>query len=302
MAQFNLDSKYVLNNGVEMPRLGLGVWKTDNKTAETSVTQAIKDGYTLIDTAKQYGNETGVGRGIAAGLEATGKKREDLFITTKVFNGDQGFDSTLQKFEGTLKRLGLDYIDLYLIHWPVDDTFVATWQALETLYKAGRVRAIGVSNFDETHLQQILDAGTVVPAVDQIEFNPLVQDTKIREFAKKYDIAIEAWSPLGGGASLTNPAIQAIADAHHKTTAQVILRFDLQSDIITIPKSVHEARIIENADVYDFQLSQAEMKQIEDLNKEQRSLWLDDFYWHGNPKGYKDEVDQWPDSPEDYDA
>ncbi|KRM71322.1 aldo/keto reductase [Lacticaseibacillus brantae] len=297
---YSLDSTYTLNNGVKIPRIGLGVWKTDNKTAADSVETAIKHGYTLIDTAKQYGNETGVGQGIAAGLEATGKKREDLFVTTKVFNGDQGFDSTLQNFEGTLKRLGLEYVDLYLIHWPVDGKYLDTWRALETLYKAGRVRAIGVSNFDEGHLQEVLDAGEIVPALDQIEFNPIVQDAAIREVAAENNIAIEAWSPLGGGESLNNPVIQEIAQKHGKSVAQVILRFDLQSDIITIPKTVHENRMAENIDIFDFKLTKEEMQLIQGLNQEKRSLWLDDFDWHGDANAYHDQVEHWDDSPADY--
>ncbi|KRN29027.1 oxidoreductase [Lactobacillus selangorensis] len=303
--ELSLSSKVTLNNGQKMPVEGLGVWKATLHEASFAVETAIKDGYLLIDTAKQYGNEAGVGDGIRKGLAATGKKREDLFITTKVFNGDQGYQKTLDNFQGSLDRLGLDYLDLYLIHWPVDGLYKETWQALEKLYSEGKVKSIGVSNFDQEHMDDLLQDATVTPAVDQIEFNPLLQQEEMRDYAKKIDMKIEAWSPLGGGQALNDPKLKKIADQYGKSVAQVILRWDLQSNIITIPKSVHAQRIEQNADIYDFELSDDDMGAISLLNQNKRSLWYQDFDWHTPHKqnAYHDEVDQWPDAkdfPVDY--
>lgn len=302
MSEQNLVTTEHLNNGVEMPRLGLGVWKTDNASAKQSVSEAIQHGYRMIDTAKQYGNETGVGEGIREGLEKSGLNRKDLFVTTKVFNGDQGYQSTLDAINGSLKRLQLTYIDLLLIHWPVDGKYIDTWKAMEQLYRQGKVRAIGISNFDVEHMRNLLDHADITPVVNQMEFHPLQQQKDVLKFAQHAGIQIEAWSPLGGGEVLDNPTLQKIADAHHKSVAQVIIRWDLQRNIITIPKSSHLERIQQNADVFDFELTDAEVETINNLDEGKSSLWYDDFAWHNmKGEGIPDTVDTWYDSPEDYD-
>ncbi|PTS41027.1 aldo/keto reductase [Limosilactobacillus fermentum] len=280
-----------LNNGLKMPQLGMGVWKTSNRDAKQAVTMAIKDGYTLIDTAKQYGNEAGVGEGIQEGLKATGKSREDLFITTKVFNGDQGHQPTLDAIEGQLDALQTDYVDLLLMHWPVNGLYNATWWAMEEIYAAGKAKAIGVCNFNVERLSDLLDNGSVVPAVNQIEFNPRIHQDDVRDLCRQHNIQVEAWSPLGGGAALSNPTIQTIADAHQKTVAQVILRWELQQGLVVIPKSVHEERIIANQRVFDFTLTDNEMATISSLNTEEHAIWYDKFKWSGNPNGVDDYID-----------
>lgn len=301
MTTESLASTVTLNNGVKMPRLGLGVWKTDNASAAKSVSAAIQAGYRLIDTAKQYGNETGVGAGIREGLEKTGLNRKDLFVTTKVFNGDQGYESTLAAINGSLERLGLTYLDLYLVHWPVDGKFVDTWKALEELYYAGKVRAIGISNFDVERTQELLEYANVTPVINQMEFNPLNQEADVLAFAKLTGTVLEAWSPLGGGAALNNETIQTIAQRHGKSAAQVIIRWDWQRGVVAIPKSSHIERIKENADIFDFSLSAEEMQAINELDEAKRDLWYSDFAWHNaDGHGFKDSVDTWPDSPENY--
>ncbi|KRN99384.1 aldo/keto reductase [Companilactobacillus kimchiensis] len=290
-----LDSTVTLNNGVKMPQLGMGVWKVNNSGAAQSVEWALKHGYKAIDTAKQYGNEPGVGKGLQQGFADNGLKREDIFLTTKIFNGDQGYQSVLDNFEGQLKDLQTDYVDLLLIHWPVDGTYLDTWRALETIYKSGKARAIGVSNFNIERLQDILKHGSIKPAVNQMEFHPLCQEVDIKNFCDEHDIYLEAWSPLGGGSVLKDPRLQQIADKYNKSVAQVILRWDLQRGIITIPKSVHEERIVQNADVYDFELNEDDIEEINGLDTDKRSLWYGDFFWSGNPDGYKDSVEDWKD-------
>jgi len=290
-----LDSTVTLNNSVKMPQLGMGVWKVNNSGASQAVEWALKHGYKAIDTAKQYGNEAGVGKGLQKGFADNGLKREDIFLTTKIFNGDQGYQSVLDNFEGQLKRLQTDYVDLLLIHWPVNGTYLDTWRALETIYKEGKARAIGVSNFNIARLKDILKHGSIKQAVNQMEFHPLCQEEDIKNYCDENDIYLEAWYPLGGGAVLGDPRLKKIADKYNKSVAQVILRWDLQLDIITIPKSVHEARIVQNADVYDFELSDDDVKEINGFDTEKRSLWYGDFFWSGNPDGYKDSVEEWDD-------
>ena len=295
-----LNTRTTLNNGVRMPRLGLGVWKTDNSTAENSVKNAIEHGYHLIDTAKQYGNEYGVGQGIKSAIKETGINRKDLFITTKLYNGDQGYASTLHAVNGTLARLGLSYIDLYLMHWPVDGKYIDTWRAMEKLYHEGLVRAIGISNFDVARIKNLLAHSTVTPAVNQMEFNPINQEKPVIAFDNAMGIQTEAWSPLGGGAALGNKAINDIARKYHKSAAQVILRWDWDRHIITIPKSAHVKRIVANSQIFDFQLSPEEIKQINDIDQEKRALWYDNFTWHRNDAPYTDQVDHWDDSPKNW--
>jgi len=294
----NLDSTVTLNNGVKMPQLGMGVWKTNNSGASQSVQWALKHGYKAIDTAKQYGNEAGVGDGLQKGFAENGLQRKDIFLTTKIFNGDQGYQSVLDNFEGQLKRLQTDYVDLLLIHWPVDGTYLDTWRALETIYKEGKARAIGVSNFNIARLTDILKNCSIKPAVNQMEYHPLCQEVDIKNFCDENNIYLEAWSPLGGGSVLSDTRLKKISDKYHKSVAQVILRWDLQNGVITIPKSVHEERIMQNADVYDFELSDADMTEINGFDADKRSLWYGDFFWSGNPDGFKDSVDVWDDQPQ----
>lgn len=286
-----------LNNGIKMPVFGLGVWKTDNTNAANSVSTAIQNGYKMIDTAKQYGNQPGVGAGIKDGLLKTGLNRKDLFVTSKVFNGDVGYQSTLKGFYETLNELQLTYLDLYLIHWPVDGRYLDSWHALEELYRKGKIKAIGISNFDNKRLQDLLEHSDVTPAINQLEFNPLNQEKDIQQLMQLQGIQLEAWSPLGGGDSLNDPTIQKLADKYHKTAAQIILQWDVQQDVITIPKSVHEKRIIENSQVGDFELSKDDIVAINRLDQAKRSLWYEDFDWHDpqNPNGISDTIDQWDD-------
>lgn len=260
-----------LNNGITMPQLGLGVWQTkDGEEVETAVGAALKTGYRLIDTAAIYGNEEGVGRAI----EASGIPREELFITTKVWNADQGYDSTLAAFDKSLQRLGLDYVDLYLIHWPLPaaDKYIDTWKALEKLYNDKKVRAIGVSNFTPEYLERLLNETTIVPAVNQIELHPYFSQTETREYCKNHDIVVESYSPLGSTSSdlLHDETLQRIAEQYGRTIAQVIIRWHLQHELIVIPKSVHPDRIAQNFDVFDFELSPEDMATIDDLNRDAR--------------------------------
>lgn len=263
----NLKSATKLANGVEMPWFGLGVFKVqEGQEVVDSVKAAIKAGYRSIDTATVYGNEEGVGQAI----RESGIAREELFITTKVWNNDQGYDSTLAAFDLSLSKLGLDYVDLYLVHWPIRAKYKDTWRALEKLYADGKVRAIGVSNFQIDHLEDLLTEAKVKPMVNQVELHPLLSQLELREFCRAQDIQIEAWAPLAQGHLLDNEVIADIAARHNKTLPQVILRWDLQNGIVTIPKSVKEERIIANADIFDFELSEDEISRINALNNNQR--------------------------------
>jgi len=280
-----LEPKIKLNNDIEIPVLGLGVWKASNAEAATAVSMAISHGYVLIDTAKQYGNELGVGNGIQDGLKVAGKNRDDLFITTKIYSGDQGYQPSIDAIDGQLERLQTDHVDLLLMHWPVNDLYNETWRGMEQIYHAGKARAIGVCNFDVERLTDLLKNASVTPAINQIEFNPRIHQQAVVDLCRSKGIQIEAWSPLGNGKLLELPLLNNIAVAHKKTSAQVILRWEVQSNVIVIPKSVHEDRIAENADIFDFSLSADEMDQINQLNEEHHSRWYDDYQWYGNPNG-----------------
>ncbi|MBY0120984.1 aldo/keto reductase [Bacillus sp. S/N-304-OC-R1] len=258
-----------LNNGLKMPQLGFGVWQVEDNQAAEAVAKALEAGYRSIDTAMIYKNENGVGKAI----KESGIPREELFITTKVWNTDQGYDNTLRAYEESLERLGLDYVDLYLIHWPTPqyDQYVDTYKALEKLYKDGRVKAIGVCNFDIEHLERILNECEVKPVLNQIECHPYLDQHELKEFCGKHDIFVEAWSPLHqGGEVLKDETILSIASAHGKTPAQIVLRWHLQNNTIVIPKSVTPARIEENFNVFDFELTANEMEQINKLNRNER--------------------------------
>lgn len=262
-----------LNNGVEIPQLGYGVWKIPDEEAADVVKQAIDKGYRLIDTAKVYGNERGVGQAIAE----SDVPREELFVTTKVWNADQGYDNTLRAFDESLERLGLDYVDLYLVHWPAPkfDTYVETYQALEKLYKDGRVKAIGVCNFNIEHLERIFAECEVKPAVNQVEYHPYLQQSELKAFCEKHDIQLEAYSPLMNGTHvLENEVIQEIARAHDKTPGQIILRWHVQTDVVVIPKTVTPSRMEENLNVFDFELSDVDMQRISELDRGERNNQL----------------------------
>ncbi|CAM5584641.1 MULTISPECIES: aldo/keto reductase [Streptomyces] len=259
----------ILNNGVEMPQLGFGVWQVPDDEAEQAVAAALEAGYRSIDTAAIYGNETGTGKAVAA----SGVPREDVFVTTKVWNSDHGYDSTLRAFDTSLEKLGLEYVDLYLIHWPTParGTYVDTYKAFEKLLADERVRAIGVSNFLPEHLERLIEETSVVPAVNQIELHPHLQQHASREFHTEHGIATEAWSPLGSGKGLLEvPAIVAIAQKHGRTPAQVVLRWHLQLGNVVIPKSVTPSRIKENIEVFDFSLDDEDLAAISALNEDRR--------------------------------
>lgn len=259
--------KVTLQNGVEMPIFGLGVYKVEEGVQiEETIETALNLGYRLIDTASMYQNEVGVGKAI----RDSGIPREEVFITTKVWNSDQGYDSTLKAFETSLEKLGLEYIDLYLIHWPVKGKYIETWHALEKLYQEGKVRAIGVSNFQVHHLEDLMENSSEKPTVNQVELHPLLSQKELRDYCLEQNIKVEAWSPLARGRFLDEPRLKEIAARHGKTAAQVILRWHLQNDIIAIPKSVTQSRLKENADIFDFELSQQDINEINDLNQYER--------------------------------
>ena len=264
---YSITHKVRLHNGVEMPQFGLGVYKVEEgKEAVDTVKTAINLGYRSIDTAALYGNEEGVGKGI----KESGLSREELFITTKVWNTDQGYESTLAAFEKSIKKLHLDYIDLYLIHWPVKGKYIETWKALEKLYQEGKVKAIGVSNFQVHHLKDLVANSTEKPVVNQVELHPRLIQEEVRTYCKQMDIAVEAWSPLSRGRLMNDTTLLSIGEKYSKSVAQVILRWHLQNDVIIIPKSSKPARLKENADIFDFVLSTEEMTRISQLNKNER--------------------------------
>ncbi|WP_071394578.1 aldo/keto reductase [Bacillus tuaregi] len=258
-----------LNNGLKMPQLGFGVWQVPDDQAATAVAKALEVGYRSIDTAMIYENEKGVGKA----LNESTVPREELFITTKVWNTDQGFDNTIRAYEKSLERLGLDYVDLYLIHWPTPqyDQYVDTYKALEKLYQDGRVKAIGVCNFNKEHLERIITECDVTPVVNQVECHPYLSQKELKDYCQLHNIYVEAWSPLDqGGEALQDPVIKQIAEKHKKSTAQTILRWHLQNQTIVIPKSVTSSRIEENFQVFDFELSVTEMDEINSLNRNRR--------------------------------
>ncbi|MEU1040410.1 aldo/keto reductase [Streptomyces sp. NPDC005551] len=252
-----------------MPQLGFGVWQVPDDEAEQAVATALEAGYRSIDTAAIYGNEEGTGKAIAS----AGVPRSDLFVTTKLWNSDQGYDSTLRAFDTSLEKLGLDYVDLYLIHWPLPSrgTSTDTYKAFEKIHADGRAKSIGVSNFLPEHLDELLGATSVVPAVNQIELHPHLQQGGAREYHAKHAIATEAWSPLGQGKGLLEvPAIVAIARKHERTAAQIVLRWHIQLGNVVIPKSVTPSRIKENIEVFDFELDAEDMAAISALDENRR--------------------------------
>jgi diketogulonate reductase-like aldo/keto reductase len=261
-----VNATIALNNGVQMPRLGFGVFLVPPDQVVEPVRTALAAGYRLIDTAALYGNEEGVGRAI----RDSGLPRDEVFVTTKVWNADHGYDNTLRAFQASRRLLGVDVVDLYLIHWPVpaQNRYVDTWRALEKLYADGDVRAIGVSNFTRSHLSRLLEECDVVPAVNQVELHPGFPQADLRAFHDEHGIVTESWSPLGRGHGLLDdPVVEAVAEAHGRTAAQVVLKWHLQLGLVTIPKSTRAERIRENADVFDFELTDDQLSALSALSQ-----------------------------------
>jgi len=257
----------VLNNGIKMPWLGFGVFQVkEGEEVENSVKWALEAGYRSIDTAAVYGNECGVGKA----MHQSGIPREEIFLTTKVWNDDQRAKRTLKAFDESLERLDTDYVDLYLIHWPVKGYYQETWKAMEEIYHSGRAKAIGVSNFLIHHLQDILKDSNVVPTVNQVEFHPLLVQPELLSFCKEHQIQAEAWSPLIRGEIVSVAEVQKLAEKYQKTPAQIALRWDLQHEVVTIPRSIHRNRIEENAGIFDFELSDGEMVFLDALDAGRR--------------------------------
>jgi diketogulonate reductase-like aldo/keto reductase len=263
----NIQSTVSLKNGVKMPFFGLGVFPSkEGHEVENAVLTALEAGYRHIDTAAVYGNERGVG----IAVKKSGIPRNEVFITSKVWNSDQGYQTTFDAFEESVERLGTDYIDLYLIHWPKGELSIETWKALEEIYAQGRVKAIGVSNFLVHHLEMLLPHCKVMPMVNQVEFHPYLQQPTLQQFCRDHQIQLEAWSPIMKGKVNDIPVLQALAVKYGKTPAQIAIRWELQKQIVTIPKSVHQERILSNSDVFDFEISPEDMIKIDHLDKEQR--------------------------------
>lgn len=268
----HLAPKTTLNNGVRIDTLGYGVYKVPAQDCANLVSTALDTGYRTVDTAALYGNEEGVGQAVNAAV-AAGTPREDLFVTSKVWNDRHGYDSTLAAFDESMERLGLEYLDLFLIHWPCpeQDLYIPTYKALETLYGEGRVRAIGVSNFEPEHLHRLLDATDVVPAVNQVELHPWLQQRELRTLHAELGIATQAWSPLARGGLLADPTLARLAAAHNRTVAQIVLRWHVQSGHLVIPKASSAARMAENLRVFDFELADADMAAIAGMDSGRRS-------------------------------
>ncbi|WP_337976461.1 aldo/keto reductase [Lysinibacillus capsici] len=258
----------VLNNGLKMPLVGYGVFRVpEGDDLAEAVKTAIAKGYRSIDTAQVYRNEESVGRGIRAAIEEGLVTREELFITSKVWNDGLSYEETLEAYDSSLEKIGLDYLDLYLVHWPgIDQNYIEVYKALEKIYQDGRVRSIGVSNFHVHHLENLLKETTVVPVINQIEFHPHLIQEEVRAFCKDKGIQVEAWSPLMNGSLLEEALIQELASKYGKTPAQIVLRYDVQHDVVTIPKTMTPARMVENLAVFDFTLTEQEMTQLDAMN------------------------------------
>lgn len=260
----------VFNNGVEIPQLGYGVFKVPDDETKQAVLVALDAGYRHVDTAMLYGNEGGVG----AAVRESGLDRDAVFVTTKVWNSDQGYDSTLRAFEASMERLGLDVLDLYLIHWPApaQDLYLETWRAMETLYLDGRIRAIGVSNFQPDHLRRLCDKSETVPVINQVELHPFLQQDEVRRTNEELGVLTEAWSPIAkGGELLKDQVITDLADKHGRTPAQIVLRWHIELGNVVIPKSVTPSRIKENAAICDFTLDEEDMAAIGRLERGERT-------------------------------
>ncbi|WP_138732452.1 aldo/keto reductase [Modestobacter excelsi] len=259
-----------LNNGVEIPQLGFGVYQVPPEDTADAVQAALEVGYRHIDTAEMYGNEKGVGEGI----RASGVPREEVFVTSKLNNGFHAHDDALRAFDGTLEALGSDYVDLFLIHWPlpgIDVDYVETWKALEEIYRSGRAKSIGVSNFNAHHLRKLFGQTQIRPAVNQIEVHPYLAQDELRAFDADHEIATEAWSPIAQGKVLDDPTILRVAERHGKTASQVTLRWHVQRGDIVFPKSVTRSRVEENFDIFDFELSEDDLREITALDRNERT-------------------------------
>lgn len=270
MKNLKIDSKVKLNNGVEMPIFGLGTFQAQSgKEARDAVLHALQVGYRHIDTASMYGNEEDVG----AAIRESGIPREEIFVTTKLWNSDHGYDNGLAAFEKSRRRLRLSYVDLYLIHWPVQDLRKETWRALETLLKEGKCRAIGVSNYMIRHLEELMDSSSTIPVVNQVEFSPYLYQKDLLEFCRKHDIQLEAYSPLTKGHKLNDPKLGRIASKYSKSPAQILIRWVLQHEMVVIPKSSRKERITENAGVFDFTISPEDMRALDLFDQGLRTSW-----------------------------
>ncbi len=263
----NIRDRAVLNNGLKMPWLGFGVFQIkDDQEVDRAIKYALEIGYRSIDTATIYGNESSVGKAI----KESGLPREEIFLTTKVWNVDQRAQRTLAAFEKSLDLLATEYVDLYLVHWPVKGFYKETWKEMEKIYQSGRAKAIGVSNFMVHHLEDILSDHQIVPSVNQVEFHPYLVKPELLKFCQNHEIQVEAWSPLMQGHIATEPTVLKLAAKYQKTPAQIALRWDLQHDVVTIPKSTHAHRISENAQIFDFEISQTDMKVLDALDQGKR--------------------------------
>ncbi len=263
----DIKGSFTLHNGVKMPYFGLGVYLSkDGSEVINAVKWALQSGYRHIDTAAIYNNEEGVGEG----MKASGIPREDIFLVSKVWNSEQGYDSTIKAFETSLQKLNTEYLDLYLIHWPVNGKYKETWRALEDLYRQKRIRAIGVSNFLQHHLEDLLKEVSIVPMVNQMEFHPYLVQQELLDFCRSKNIQYEAWSPLMQGNVFKMDVFKEMAEKYKKTIAQIVLRWDLQKGVVTIPKSSKKQRIIDNAAIFDFSISKEDMVVLEGLDKRKR--------------------------------
>jgi diketogulonate reductase-like aldo/keto reductase len=268
--KLRIDTKVKLNNGVEMPIFGLGTYQTESgKEAGEAVLHALEIGYRHIDTAAMYGNEEDVGDAI----KESGIPREEIFVTTKLWNSDHGYDKALAAFEESQEKLGLDYVDLYLIHWPVEDLRKESWRALEKLLKEGRCRAVGVSNYMTWHLEELLEGSSTVPAVNQVEFSPYLYLRDLHDFCRSHDIRLESYSPLTKGHQLNDPKLAEVARKYSKSPAQILIRWALQKGVVVIPKSSRKERIKENAEVFDFTISDQDMEILDSFDRGLRTSW-----------------------------
>ncbi len=266
----SLDTRITLNNGIEIPIFGLGTYRAKSGgETERAVLSALDAGYRHIDTAAIYGNEEDVGRAI----EKSDVPREEIFITTKLWNRDHGYENALNAFEKSLKRLNLDYVDLYLIHWPVEELRLETWKALEKIYKDGKARAIGVSNYMQWHLDELLPVAETIPAVNQVEFSPYLYQKNLQQYCEERGIKIEAYSPLTKGKKLNDPKLVEIAQRYGKTPAQILLRWCVQKGTIVLAKSSRKERIVENASIFDFEIKPKDMELLDQFNEGLRTGW-----------------------------